>query len=119
MGDFKNLLVWKKAHALALHVYMTAAKIRGAQNAGLRNQVTRAAQSIAANIVEGRSEPSDREFCRFLRYSLRSTSETEYHLIVAGDIRAISEAEFTRLHDELTEVRKMLHGLISRLNQQG
>ena len=117
MGDFKNLLVWRKAHALALHVHQAAASIRGSQNAGLRNQMTRAAQSIAANIVEGRAQVTDREFARFLGYSLRSAFELEYHLIVARDTSLMTEAEFNRLRDELAEVRRMLHGLITRLNQ--
>jgi four helix bundle protein len=54
MGDFKNLRVWRKAHALAMRVHRTSAKMRGRQHASLRSQMNRAAQSIAANIVEGR-----------------------------------------------------------------
>ena len=111
MGDFKKLLVWQKAHALALHVHRTAARIRGSQNASLRNQMTRAAQSIAANIVEGRGQTSEREFARFLGYSLNSASELEHHSITARDIKAIPESEFESIVAQLTEVRKMVHGL--------
>ncbi len=50
MSDFKKLLVWQKAHALALTAHRIAARIRGTQNAALRSQITRAAQSVAANI---------------------------------------------------------------------
>jgi len=72
--------------------------------------------SIPANIVEGRGQKSGPEFVRFLRYALNSSSELEYHLIVARDFRAISLGDFTRLHDQLIEVRKMLHGLIRRVS---
>src|SRR5688572_13244188 len=115
MSDFKKLLVWQKAHALALVVHRIAARIRGSQNASLRNQMTRAAQSIAANIVEGRGQTSEREFARCLGYALNSASELEYHLMTARDIKAIPESEFESLISQLTEVRKMLHGLRSRL----
>jgi len=115
MGDFKKLLVWRKAHALALRVHRAAARIRGAQNAALRNQMTRAAQSIVANIVEGRGQTSDREFARFLSYSLNSASELEQHVITGHDIKQVPESEFNAITAQLTEVRKMIHGLRSRL----
>jgi four helix bundle protein len=115
MADFKKLIVWQKAHALALNTHRIAAQIRGAQNASLRNQMTRAAQSIAANIVEGRGQKSEKDFARFLGYALNSASELEYHLMMARDIKAISMSAFEALAAQLAEVRKMLHGLIARL----
>src|SRR5687768_16167490 len=115
MGDFKKLLVWQKAHALSLRVHRVAARIRGSQNAALRNQMTRAAQSIVANIVEGRGQTSEREFSRFLGYALNSASELEQHAITARDIKVIAESEFDAIMAQLTEVRKMIHGLRSRL----
>ena len=118
MADFKKLLVWEKAHSLALNVHRTAARIRGAQNASLRNQMTRASQSIPANIVEGRGQQSEKDFARFLGYALNSASELEYHLIMARDVNAISTSVFDALTAQLAEVRKMLHGLIARLGRQ-
>ena|SRR5687768_1771975 len=115
MADFKKLIVWQKAHALALNTHRIAAQIRGAQNASLRNQMTRAAQSIAANIVEGRGQKSEKDFARFLGYALNSASELEYHLITARDVKAISMSVFEALTAQLAEVRRMLHGLIARL----
>lgn len=115
MSDFKKLLVWNKAHALALDAHRIAARIRSAQNAALRNQLTRAAQSIPANIVEGRGQKSEREFGRYLGYALNSTSELEYHLIVARDLDAMRPGDFEALVAQLGEVRRMLHGLLNRL----
>ena len=106
MGDFKKLLVWKKAHALALRVHRDAARIRGSQNAALRNRMTRAAQSVVANIVEGRAQTSEREFGRFLGYSLCSNSELEQHLITARDIKAMPDSEF----DEITASSRLSAG---------
>lgn len=77
--------------------------------------MTRAGMSIPANIAEGRRQESEREFARFLRYSVNSASELEYHLIVAVDLGVIDEREGTELMGELIEVRKMLHGLLRTL----
>ena len=115
MSDFKNLVVWQKAHALALHAHRVAMGIRRTHDSALRGQIIRAAMSIPANIVEGRRQDSEREFARFLRIALNSGYELEYHLIVARDIAAISEADSASLLRELIEVRKMIHGLLRRL----
>ncbi len=115
VSDFKNLLVWQKAHALALHAHRVAMGIRRSHDMGLRSQIIRAAMSIPANIVEGRRQASEKEFARFLRIAINSGYELEYHLIVARDVGAISEADSASLLRELIEVRKMIHGLINRL----
>jgi len=50
--------------------------------------------SIPANIAEGRRQKSEKEFARFLGYALNSSSELEYHLIVARDTQVIPEKRF-------------------------
>jgi four helix bundle protein len=115
VSDFKKLLVWQKAHALALHTHRVATGIRRSQDVPLRSQIIRAAMSIPANIVEGRRQESEKEFARFLRIALNSGCELEYHLIVARDIGAISESDSASLLRELIEVRKMIHGLLNKL----
>jgi four helix bundle protein len=116
VSDFKKLNVWRKAHALALNTHRIAARIRGTQNGSLRSQMVRAAMSVPTNIVEGRGQKSEAEFSRFLRIALNSSSELEYHLIVAHDTGVISKSDFLTLLNDVTEVRKMLHGLIAKLS---
>lgn len=115
MADFKKLLVWQKAHALALTSNKVAERIRGNAHVSLKSQIIRAAMSIPANIVEGRAQRSEREFARYLRIAIASSSELESHAIMALDIGAIPLSEFTALLDKIVEVRKMLNGLIGRL----
>ena len=71
--------------------------------------------SIPANIAEGRRQKSEKEFGRFLNYALNSSSELEYHLIVARDTKALPESDFVCLVTQTITVRKMLYGLIKRL----
>ena len=78
----------------------------------------RASMSIPTNIVEGRGQKSDRGFSRFLNYAINSSSELEYHLIVARDIKAISTSTFKSLFDQNAEVQKMLHGLLRRIEEK-
>lgn len=116
MTDFRNLKVWQKAHALALDTGTVATKIRGNRFSALRNQMTRAAESIPTNIVEGRAQRTDREFARFLRISIASSSELEYHILHARDKGLMSNPDYADLSERVVEVRRMLYGLIDRLN---
>lgn len=117
VSDFKKLQVWQKAHALGLHAHRVAMGIRRSQDLALRGQITRAAMSIPANIVEGRRQESEKEFARFLRIAVNSGCELEYHLIVARDLGVMSEADAASLLRDVIEVRKMIHGLLKKLPQ--
>jgi len=78
----------------------------------------RAAMSIGANIVEGRGKTSEAEFARYLRSSVNSATELEYHLLVAHDLKAISRGNYAKLTTQTIEVRKMLYGLLDRINER-
>jgi four helix bundle protein len=116
VSDYKKLSVWRKAHALALDVHRVATRIRGSDNASLRNQLIRAAMSIPTNIVEGTGQKSGKEFGRFIGFAVNSASELEYHLMVAHDLRLIGANDFESLTSRTVEVRKMLHGLQNRVS---
>ncbi len=75
--------------------------------------------SIPANIAEGRRQKSEKEFSRFLGYALNSSSELEYHLIVARDTKVLSEPDFLSLVSQTITVRKMLYGLLKRVSARG
>ena len=115
MTDFKRLKVWEKAHSLAVQTHQLATEIREPYQSALRSQMTRASASIPTNIVEGSRQASNKEFARFLRYSMNSASELEYHFILARDIGATPEEISDSLIDLTIEVRKMLYGLLARV----
>jgi four helix bundle protein len=75
----------------------------------------RAASSIPTNVVEGTGQESAKEFGRFLSIAIKSSSELEYHLVLARDLELISRSEFTSLTDQTIEVRRMLYALRNRV----
>src|SRR5436853_1037911 len=96
MQDFRNLEVWKKAHVLAIDVHKTLAKTKKLDVAA-RSQITRAANSIAANIVEGCGKGSRLELARFSDISIGSSSELEYWLLLTKDLGQLPETDHSRL----------------------
>ena len=117
MQDFRKLDVWQKAHSLAKAIYMIFGRLQGRHLVVLSDQVFRAALSVPTNIVEGRAHKSDREFARYLRIALASAAEVEYQIFFARDVEAIGAVEFRTLNAQVVEVRKMLAGLIARLDK--
>lgn len=118
MQDFKRLKVWHKAHALLLACHHAFSPGSSRSISGLRAQAIRAALSIQSNIAEGCGKSSTREMIRFLEIAIGSSRELENHLIVARDLEVLSQPQFTSLDEQLTEVRRMLIGLMRALRRQ-
>lgn len=118
MGDFRNLIVWQKANKLSVATAEAVEGMRGNTGSILRRQLLRSIFSIQANIAEGSSKRSDREFARYVRIALGSSTESANHLILVRSLRLIDEECFTSLNSKLDEVGKMLSGLEKRLRVQ-
>lgn len=114
MRNYNKLLVWQKAHALALAVNAASVQLPRERTA-LAAQMRRAAESIATNIVEGSARQSQREFARFLQICVGSSSELEYQLKLAHDYGAMDLATWQRLSAQTIEVRRMVIGLIRKI----
>jgi four helix bundle protein len=117
MQNYRQLLVWRKAHALALNVHRVSGSIRRRDHSGLVGQIRDAALSIPANIAEGSARPSDRDFAKFLQIAIASTTELEYHLHFATDAGLLELSDFLPCHHQLIEVRRMLVGLLRHIRQ--
>lgn len=115
MQDFKNLQVWGKSHALALAVYKATRNFPKEEIYTLTSQLRRAAGSVPANISEGCGRGGDPEFGRFLQIAMGSACEMEYHLLLAHDLLYLSDDPFTRLTEDVVEVKRMLASLLVRV----
>ncbi len=82
---------------------------------GLTNQMRRCSASIAANIAEGCGKHGNAEFQRFLHIAAGSGSELEYHFLLAKDLGLLSGEEYNQLDQSTVEVKRMLAGLIRKV----
>jgi four helix bundle protein len=110
--NYKELIVWKKAHEMTLEVYSATRGFPREELYGLTSQLRRSAASIGANIAEGSGRRSDNEICRFLQIARGSASEVEYHVLLARDLKFLREEDFQRLSHQADEVQRMLTALI-------
>lgn len=121
MKDFKKLIVWQKGIELSVSVYHLVKSLPEYERYGLSSQMTRCAMSIPANIAEGSSRDSTKEYKRYLEIALGSAFELETFLTILLRINTIDERQLDELVElvELNrEEQKMLSGLIRKLKSQ-
>jgi len=115
VGNYRDLTVWKRAHALALRVYRITRGFPGEERYGLAAQLRRAVISVASNIAEGSGRQSDKEQIRFLRIARGSIQEVESQLLLSHDLGYIANDVWSVLDVETQELSKMMNGLVRSL----
>ncbi|MGC9261376.1 MAG: four helix bundle protein [Phycisphaerae bacterium] len=105
--SFEDLEVWKRACQLAVRLYKV---LENCRDFGLKDQMQRAAVSIASNVAEG-SERRGKDFARFLGISRGSCAELRTQLYIAARVEIISNATMCELVDETKQISKMLYAL--------
>ena len=114
MGDFRQLVAWQEANALANELHATFSDRRGDAYPGLRDQLLRAAASVPANLAEGCAKRSRLELARFADIAYGSAKEVESHLERAIGARALTDRQFVELSARADRVAKLCFGLARR-----
>jgi four helix bundle protein len=109
--SFEDLDVWKRACQLAVTVYQA---LRDFPDASLRDQMQRAAVSIASNIAEG-SEYSAKSFAHFLVIARASAAELRTQAYIAASIGLLSREQMKLIVEETRGIARMLIGLARSL----
>ncbi len=112
MKNYKELVVWRRAHNMTLEIYRVTGTFPREELYGLTSQLRRSAASIGANIAEGSGRRATKEICRFLQIARGSASESEYHLLLARDLKMLSEQDFKKLSEDADAIQRMLTALI-------
>jgi four helix bundle protein len=107
---FKELVVWQKAHELALNIYKVTKDYPKEEVYALTSQIRRASVSVAANIAEGYKKISKPLKLNFLNISEGSLEEVKYYLILSKDLDYIKNKTFLKLEQLSDEVGRILSG---------
>jgi four helix bundle protein len=105
-AEFRDLVVWQKAHEFVLAVYRLTESLPDREKSALSGQTRRAAVSIPANIAEGFGNRSQPEKARFPNIAEGSLEECRYYLILAQDL---GHGETNSLMQTLEEAGRLLN----------
>ena len=113
--SFEDLDVWKRACQMAVRIYDA---LKDCRDFGLKDQMTRAAVSVASNIAEGAERDSQPEYIRFLHIAKGSAAELRTQVYIARRIGVLSESQARDLVKELKEISAMLQGLVKSIKEK-
>src|SRR5262245_4663415 len=112
---FEDLIVWQKSMALTAEVYRLCGQGALSKDWGMRDQMRRAAVSIAANIAEGYERGSRKEYLQFLNIAKGSVGELRCLVTIASRLHYANESVVQSLTNDSEEISRMLKGLINSL----
>jgi four helix bundle protein len=115
---WSDLDVLKKSHKLVLQIYGVIVKFPVSEKYALSDQLKRAAYSVPANIVEGHSRHTSKEFIKFLYQARGSLEELRYFLMLSKDLNYLTHDIYSELEVESTILSKMLNSLIGSIKRK-
>jgi four helix bundle protein len=115
MKTHRDLDVWQKSIDFVIRIYEHLDNFPSIEKYELSSQIRRAVVSIPSNIAEGAARSSDKDFLKFIYYSLGSLSEVETQLIIAKRLKYINDDE---LFSELENIKHLILGLVKFLKNR-
>jgi len=118
MQSVEDLDVFKLGHELALKVYQVTRGFPKNETFNLVSQMRRAASSVGMNLMEGSMRLSSREYRQFAGIARGSAGEVCYQLLLAKDLRYISNETYKDLRSDYNRVLQMLYRLSRALDHE-
>ena len=118
LNSFKDLTVWQKSIDFAGIIYKITEQFPNSELYGITNQMRRAVISISSNIAEGFKRSHNKEKVQFYNVAFGSTAELESQTEVAYKLGFLREDDYRKLISSITEVSKMINGLIKSTNSK-
>ncbi|MBN2414984.1 four helix bundle protein [bacterium] len=110
LTDFRQLNVWKKAHALVLETYEVTKKFPKEEKGELASRMRQAAMDIPVYIAQGFMRRNPKEKAVPYKKTLESLEALKYYFILSEQLGYIREVPDTI--EALEEVGRMLTGLV-------
>src|SRR5436853_181784 len=118
MRAYTKIEAWKLADDLTVAVYERTRTFPHEEIYGLTSQLRRTSYSVPANIVEGSSRESRKDYLHFLYIARGSLSEAQYFIHLAGRLGYLSSEEVASLHGQTKVTFGCLHGLIQAVERE-
>ena len=109
--SFENLEVWKKSRELVFYVYQIQSSFPPYEKYGLGDQLRRAVVYVSSNIAEGNARYSVKEQAHFIEIAIGSLMEVYCQIVLAYDLKYITEEQLNKCNERIEIVFKLLNGL--------
>ena len=113
---FEESEIWQMGRELVKAVYAMTGSGAFAKDYGLKDQIQRAAVSVASNVAEGYARRGNKEFVKFLWIAKGSAAEVQSQLYHARDLDYVNAEVFERLYNDANLIQVKLYHLIQSLS---
>jgi len=118
MRDYTKIIAWQKADDLAVAVYEVSRGFPKDEVYALTSQLRRAAYSVPANVTEGASRHSQRDYLHFLYIARGSLNETRYFVHLAKRLGYLNKVAVEPIEAQAEETARTLTGLIQAVEKE-
>jgi four helix bundle protein len=118
MRDYKKIKAYQLADELCVAIYKATKEFPKEELYGLTSQVRRAAVSVAANIVEGASRNTAKDYCHFLYIARGSLAELQYLISLSVQLGYLGLDKSKNLVEKAENAAKTLFGLITSVQAE-
>ena len=112
---FEEIWAWQEARELSRLVYQMSRQTLLSNDFGLKEQIQRAAVSVASNIAEGFARNGNKEFTKFLWIAKGSAAEVQSQFYTAKDVGYITDAEFDLIYEKANACIVLIYRFIKSL----
>lgn len=116
--SYRDLNVWQKAMDLTVRTYEITRRFPSEEKYGLVSQMRRAAASVPANIAEGQTRRSNKEFLQMIGIARGSLAELETFVTLSDRLELIQGETGDSLLEECAEIHRMVNGLMRALSSR-
>lgn len=109
--SFTDLDTWKEGHKLVLMIYKVTDTFPEKEKFSLTNQMRRCAVSFTSNVAEGFSRNTNKDKYQFYSMAQGSLTELQNQLLVARDIKYLTNKDFQEIAEQSVRVHKLINGL--------
>ena len=97
--NYKELKIWQRSMDFVVKVYEITAGFPREERYGLTSQLRSCAVSVTSNISEGAGRGTNRQFKRFLEFSMGSINEAQTQIVLAWRVKYLHEDVYNILID--------------------
>jgi len=115
INSYKDLVVWQKAHQLAMTIYKLSVDLPQDEQSGLAQQIKTAAVDVASNIVKGYKRYGKQEKLDILNTAQSSLENLKYLLLLITDL---GYADTSEEEMDADEVSRILNGFLKSIREK-
>ena len=118
MHNYRELKIWQRSMEFVVRIYEISAGFPKEERYGLTSQLRNCIVSVPSNISEGAGRGTNKQFKRFLEFTMGSINEAQTHIELAFRVNYLSKEIYDAVIDEALQIYKMILAFYNSLKEE-